>query len=138
MATHSGPSPELEQEFSKLRQLSNGDREQRASQRWPVELPLDGWLDLQDGRDEPIPVLLMDLSSGGVAVVLNDGPQLQPGQRGRLITQAHGGGCGTRPVRCCWLRQQDRLLMVGLAFEGDANQPTNREPSGGATLGRGA
>lgn len=122
--TPSGPAGSapsaLEQELAKLRQLSHDDHNRRDSQRWPVELPLDGWLELDDDASAPIPVVLMDLSSGGVAVVLRSGSPVRTGQRGRLITQAHGGGCGARPVRCCWLRLQDDLLTVGLAFEPDA------------------
>ncbi|MEB3351527.1 MAG: PilZ domain-containing protein [Cyanobacteriota bacterium] len=123
MASQTGlPTPnQLELELAKLRLICDGIGNRRASERWPIELPLEGWLDLEEGPSEPIPVELVDLSSGGVAVALGAEPALQPGQRGRLITQAHGGGCGSRAVRCCWQRSQLWLQVVGLAFESCAN-----------------
>ncbi|MEB3185640.1 MAG: PilZ domain-containing protein [Cyanobacteriota bacterium] len=119
MAADTGqPTPnQLELELAKLRLICQGIGNRRASERWPIDLPLEGWLAVDAGPSEPIPVELVDLSSGGVAVLLGAEPALQPGQRGRLITQAHGGGCGSRAVRCCWQRSQLWLQVAGLAFE---------------------
>jgi hypothetical protein len=128
MASHTGQPitsshapAQLQLELAKLRLICTGLGNRRASERWPIELPLEGWLDVDDGSADPIPVELVDLSSGGVAVVLAAEPALQPGQRGLLITQAHGGGCGSRAVRCCWQRSQLWLQVAGLAFESGAN-----------------
>jgi len=130
MATQPGPAAQGAQaaqviELLKLRLLCTGRAERRASERWPVELPLEGWLQLEGeatpGEPDPaIPVDLVDLSSGGVQVVLAADQPVRPGQQGVLITQAHGGGCGRRPVRCCWQKphpQQGQLQCLGLAFE---------------------
>ena len=105
-------------ELSQLREQGNGER--RGSGRWPVELPLEGWLQLNGQADPPIPVDLLDLSSGGVKVVLGAEHAVPVGAWGELITQAHGGGCGSRSVRCCWQapHQHDPgLQCLGLAFE---------------------
>lgn len=127
----SGPPPTPEELLQTLRLLCNGSGERRASERWPVELPLEGWLQLegnhngagssQGGDLPPIPVDLVDISSGGVQVWLGAQHAVPVGQRGVLITQAHGGGCGYRQVRCCWQRphpQHPQLQCLGLAFDG--------------------
>jgi hypothetical protein len=111
----------LEREFDKLRQITSNPGERRDAKRWPVDWPLEGWLQIDDGGGPPIPVDLVNLSCSGAAVVLAGHHELRPGQRGRLITQAHGAGCGERAVRCCWLRRDDRGQTVGLTFETGAD-----------------
>lgn len=124
-----GPPPTREELLQTLRLLCNASGERRAFERGPVALPLEGWLQLQGDREgegssdglPPIPVDLVDLSSGGVQVRLGARHSVRAGQRGRLITQAHGGGCGYRSVRCCWQRphpQHPQLQCLGLAFDG--------------------
>jgi hypothetical protein len=131
MATQPGPEAQggpataelpaaLELELLKLRALSGTNTNRRASDRWPVELPLEGWLQLAGEPEPPIPVNLVDLSSGGVSVELTADHTVRPGQQGVLITQAHGCGCGQRQVRCCWQRphpQHQHLQHLGLSFE---------------------
>jgi hypothetical protein len=112
----------LEREFDKLRQIISDPGERRDAERWPVDWPLEGWLQIDEESGPPIPVDLVNLSCSGAAVVLEGHHQLRPGQRGRLITQAHGAGCGERTVRCCWLRRDDdRRQTVGLTFETGAD-----------------
>jgi hypothetical protein len=125
MVTQPGPMAQeshaaVELELLKLRVLSSSSGNRRASERWPVELPLEGWLQLEGQPEPPIPVELVDLSSGGVSVVLAAEHGVRPGERGVLITQAHGCGCGQREVRCCWQRTHPKhphLQRLGLSFE---------------------
>jgi hypothetical protein len=113
--------PLLEQELEKLRQMLRDPAERRAAERWPVDWPLEGWLQLEEGDGALIPVKLANLSCSGTAVVLEGDHGLRTGQRGRLITQAHGAGCGERAVRCCWLRSEEGLQTAGLIFEPGAD-----------------
>lgn len=111
--------PSREALLEELRVLCHGPQERRASQRWPVELPLEGWLQLDGEPEPPIPVDLLDLSGSGVQVVLDSHAAVWPGRGGVLITQAHGGGCGRRRVQCHWQRphpQQPLRQCLGLAF----------------------
>lgn len=112
---------QLARELDKLRQILSDPRERRDAERWPVDWPLEGWLQIDEEGGAPIPVDLVNLSCSGAAVVLAEHHELRPGQRGRLITQAHGAGCGERAVRCCWLRRDDRQQTVGLTFETGAD-----------------
>lgn len=112
-----------EELLEQLRELCNSPGERRASERWPVELPLDAWLQLDGGCAPPIPVDLLDLSSGGVQVVLASHHMVRPGRGGVLISQTHGGrdggSCGSRRVQCRWQRphpQQPDRQCLGLAF----------------------
>ena len=90
---------------------------EREGQRWPVEQPMEGWLQWE-GRVLPaIPVEIANFSAGGVAVWVDPRLDLSPGGHGVLITQAHGRGCGYRPVKGCWQVKGDARSLVGLAFE---------------------
>lgn len=90
---------------------------QREGQRWPVEQPMEGWLQWH-GRPSPaIPVEIANFSAGGVAVWVAPQLDLPPGGHGVLITQAHGRGCGYRPVKGCWQVKGTTRSLVGLAFE---------------------
>ena len=90
---------------------------QREGQRWPVEQPMEGWLQWH-GRSAPaIPVEIANFSAGGVAVWVAPQLDLPPGGHGVLITQAHGRGCGYRPVKGCWQVKGTTRSLVGLAFE---------------------
>ncbi len=94
-----------------------GPFNQREGQRWPVEKPMEGWLQW-DGRALPaIPVEIANFSAGGVAVWVAPQLDLPPGGHGVLITQAHGRGCGYRHVKGCWQLKGNAGSLVGLAFE---------------------
>ena len=89
----------------------------REGQRWPVEQPMEGWLQWE-GRVLPvIPVKIANFSAGGVAIWVDPKLDLCPGGHGVLITQAHGRGCGYRPVKGCWQVKGANRSLVGLAFE---------------------
>jgi hypothetical protein len=89
----------------------------REGQRWPMEHPMEGWLDWE-GRFLPaVPVDIANFGAGGVAVWVRQQLDLSPGGHGVLITQAHGRGCGYQSVRCCWQLRGANSSMVGLAFE---------------------
>lgn len=112
-----------EELLDQLRELCNSPGERRASERWPVELRLNAWLQLDGECEPPIPVDLLDLSSGGVQVVLPSHYMVWPGRGGLLISQTHdnsdGGSCGSRRVQCRWQRphpQQPDRQCLGLAF----------------------
>ena len=63
---------------------------------------MEGWLQWE-GRVLPvIPVKIANFSAGGVAIWVDPKLDLCPGGHGVLITQAHGRGCGYRPVKGCW------------------------------------
>jgi hypothetical protein len=90
---------------------------EREGQRWPVEQPMEGWLQWE-GRVLPaIPVEIANFSAGGVAVWVDPQLDLPPGGHGVLITQAHGRGCGYRPVKGCWQVRGGSRSLVGLAFD---------------------
>jgi hypothetical protein len=122
-------SPPLSRQalLEQLRELCNGPSERRAFERWPVDLCLEAWLQLDGKCEPPIPVELLDLSSGGAQVALAGHHRVWPGQGGLLISQTHGegcgsgfgGDCGSRRVQCRWQRphpQQPLRQCLGLAF----------------------
>lgn len=89
----------------------------REGQRWPVEQPMEGWLQWE-GRVLPvIPVDIANFNAGGVAIWVDPKFDLCPGGHGLLITQAHGRGCGYRSVKGCWQVKGANRSLVGLAFE---------------------
>lgn len=97
-------------------------RDQRSSDRWHVDWPLEGVLQLDEDPDQAIEVNLVDFSCGGLGVVLNARYPLRPGQRGTLITQSHGSGCCRRVVHCTWQRPhpiEHNLQSAGFSFEGE-------------------
>lgn len=86
---------------------------------WPMELPQDGWLQLDQNPDAAVPVELVAFSNRGVTVALSAAVRLQQEAAGELLTQAHGAGLSHRLVRFCWLRphpQDPDLQLVGLRF----------------------
>jgi hypothetical protein len=96
------------------------NRDQRSSDRWHVDWPQEGFLQLDDDPDQAIQVTLVDFSCGGLGVVLSASHALRPGLKGQLITQSHGSGCCHRSVRCTWQRPHpvDRHLQsAGFSFE---------------------
>ena len=96
--------------------VSRPPANQREGPRWPVERPMEGWLQW-DGLGLPaIPVEIVNFSAGGVAVWVDAQLDLPPGGQGVLITQAHGRGCGYRPVKGCWQLKGSQRSLVGLAF----------------------
>ncbi len=98
-------------------------RNQRSSDRWHVDWPQEGFLQLDDDPDQAIQITLVDFSCGGLGVVLSASHALRPGQKGQLITQSHGSGCCQRSVRCTWQRPHpvDRHLQsAGFSFEAGA------------------
>jgi hypothetical protein len=118
-------SPPLSRQalLEQLRELRNGPGERRSFERWPVDLRLEAWLQLDRECEPPIPVELLDLSSGGAQVALAGDHRMGPGQGGLLISQTHGescgGDCGSRRVQCRWQRphpQQPLRQCLGLAF----------------------
>jgi len=119
-ATLSAATPLTREELlAQLLLLCNGPGERRAFERWPVDLQLEAWLQLDGETDPPIPVDLLDLSSGGVQVLLAGHPTVWPGRGGVLITETRGGSCGSRRVACRWQRPHPELPLrqcLGLAF----------------------
>lgn len=90
---------------------------QREGQRWPVERPMEGLLQWEGRALPAIPVEIANFSAGGVAVWVSPQLDIPPGGHGVLITQAHGRGCGYRPVKGCWQVKGTTRSLVGLAFE---------------------
>lgn len=90
---------------------------QREGQRWPVEQPMEGLLQWEGRALPAIPVQIANFSAGGVAVWVAPQLDLPRGGHGVLITQAHGRGCGYRPVKGCWQLKGTTRSLVGLAFE---------------------
>jgi hypothetical protein len=94
--------------------------DRRKGLRWRYDWHQEGWLQVHDTPESTIPVILVDFSAGGVGVVLHGSHNVHPGQSGQLMTQAHGGGCSVRPVRCRSIRThplEERLRYLGLSFE---------------------
>jgi hypothetical protein len=95
----------------------SGDR--RSVERWPVDRPLEGWLQLEGEGGAAFPLILIDFSTAGVVVAFSMHRFVWPGQCGDLITQSHGAGCCHRPVCCRWQRFHGRnreLRCAGLGF----------------------
>lgn len=98
---------------------------------WPMGLPQEGWLQLDQDSADAAPVDLVAFSSRGVTVALAAAVTLRPGAAATLLTHAHGAGLSHRLVRCCWQRldPQDPLRqLAGLRFAVD-------EPSRSASQG---
>jgi hypothetical protein len=99
---------------------ANVHLDQRSSDRWHVDWPLEGFLQLDDDPGQTIQVTLVDFSGAGLAVVLTAEVALHPGQTGQLITQSHGSGCRHRLVRCTWRRPHQvdpQLQSAGFSFQ---------------------
>lgn len=111
--------PAADQELQSLCLRYRHSCESRSLERWPVDRPLEGWLQLEAESDAPFPLILIDFSTAGVVVAFSMHRLVWPGQCGDLITQSHGAGCGHRPVRCRWQRFHGRnrdLRCAGLGF----------------------
>ena len=94
----------------------------REASYWPMGLPQDGWLLLDQNPCAEVPLALVALSDRGVTVVLSADVGLQPNAPGQLLTQAHGAGLRHRPVRCCWHRPhplKSEWQLAGLRFAAD-------------------
>lgn len=94
----------------------------REASYWPMGLPQDGWLLLDQDAGAAVPLELVAFSDKGVTVVLSAGIGLQPNAPGQLLTQAHGAGLGHRLVRCCWHRPhplRSEWQLAGLRFAAD-------------------
>jgi hypothetical protein len=86
---------------------------------WPLKSAMDGWLNLDQGLQEPFPVILVSFDCAGVGVVLGMEHAVHAGQLADLTTQAHGAGCQHRPVRCSQRTdyfQKMTLQYVALSF----------------------
>lgn len=96
--------------------------ERRRSRRWSVDLNLEGWLELNDVEGAHIPLKFMNFGPGGIGVILYASTPPDSNHCGKLITQAHGGGCQSKPVCCRSLRAHPRdpgLWWAGYSFESD-------------------
>lgn len=94
----------------------------REASYWPMAVPQDGWLQLDQDPGAAAPLVLAAFSDRGVTVVLSADVGLQPNAPGQLLTQAHGAGLRHRPVRCCWHRPHpltSEWQLAGLRFAGD-------------------
>ena len=94
----------------------------REASYWPMAVPQDGWLQLDQDPGAAVPLVLAAFSDRGVTVVLSADVGLQPNAPGQLLTQAHGAGLRHRPVRCCWHRPHpltSEWQLAGLRFAGD-------------------
>lgn len=86
---------------------------------WPMGVPQEGWLQLDQDPEIAAPVDLVAFSHRGVTVVLSAAVSLRPEAAGQLLTQAHGAGLGHRFVRCCWHRPHPldpQRQLAGLRF----------------------
>lgn len=89
---------------------------------WPMGIPQDGWLELDQDPDAAAPLQLVAFSNRGVTVVLSAAVCLKPDASGQLLTQAHGAGLCHRRVRCCWHRPHpldSQWQLAGLRFAAD-------------------
>jgi hypothetical protein len=92
---------------------------------WPVDVPLEGWLQLDAADPQVVHVDLFAFSRQCLGVILMDAVTLQQGSPGILMLQAHGAGLSHRPVRLCWHRphpQDPQRQIAGL--RPDRNQRT--------------
>jgi hypothetical protein len=62
----------------------------REGQRWPVEHPMEGWLDWHGWFLPAVPVEIANFGAGGVAVLVRQQLELSPG--------GHGVFCSPRPM----------------------------------------
>lgn len=89
---------------------------------WPVDYPQDGLLQLSGEAATDIHVDLIGFSRMGVSVMMAAEHPIHQGEKGLLITQAHGGGCSYHPVTCCWHRLDPgdhHRQCAGLRYEDD-------------------
>ena len=108
-----------DQELQLLCKLYGHSRDRRSMERWPVDRPLEGWLQLEGAGGAAFPLILIDFSTAGVVVAFSMHRFVWLGQCGDLITQSHGAGCCHRPVCCRWQRFHSRnreLRCAGLGF----------------------
>lgn len=89
---------------------------------WPMGVPQDGWLQLDQDSGAAVPLELVAFSDRGVTVILPADVGLQSNAPGQLLTQAHGAGLRHRSVRCCWHRPhplKSEWQLAGLRFAAD-------------------
>lgn len=91
-------------------------RNRRADRRYPVELPMTGWLDLDGERVTSLPVEVVDVSAGGLCVLMDSGLSVEPGVRGDFVSPSHAGPCSHKVVVTRWRRCGEATCLVGLAF----------------------
>ncbi|NDG76023.1 MAG: PilZ domain-containing protein [Synechococcaceae bacterium WB8_1B_136] len=88
----------------------------RADRRYPVECPISGWLDLEGKGAASLPAQVVDVSAGGLCVLLGSAGSVEPGQRGDFVSPSHAGPCSHRVVVTRWRRCDQATCLVGLAF----------------------
>lgn len=116
------PARHLEQ-LAALRALAaelSGDR--REYQRQTLEPHLLARLQLDADGATAIPLLLIDLGSGGTRALAPAGMPLQAGMTGTLVTGEGGRREGQRQVRVRWVKPQARAELLGLSFENRGRQ----------------
>ncbi len=112
-----GQQERQEAQLAALRALAadlSGDR--RRFQRESMKPRLMAQLLLESPHPGPIPVVLIDLGSGGARAVARAGTRLPIGSVGRLLTGGAHGREGERQVRVLWSRPLQGGQVLGLAF----------------------
>ncbi len=105
-------------QLAALRALANelnGDR--RHYRRQPVEPLLAGHLELDQTNTPALPLLLIDLGSGGARAITPATALVPTDSRGRLLTGPPDRPTGMRQVRVRWVKAQGSTQLLGLAFE---------------------
>ena len=98
--------------------------ERRLYQRQLLEPRLPGRLELEGPNAAAVPLLLVDLGSGGARALAPAGAALRAGSQGRLVT-GHGGRVqGMRRVQVRWITPQRGMQLLGLSFEPPASTST--------------
>lgn len=118
MALSTRTLSQQEAQLAALRALAaelSGER--RQFQRQPLEPGLSGQLELHTKPGAAVPLLLMDLGSGGARALAPASAALQAGSLGRLLTAGPGGREGQRQVRVRWIRPEGNAQLLGLSFE---------------------
>jgi hypothetical protein len=91
-------------------------RNRRADLRYPVEMPMTGWLDLEGDAAASRPVQVVDVSAGGLCVLLDSALSVEPGLRGDFVSPSHAGPCSHKVVVTRWRRCGEATCLVGLSF----------------------
>ena len=110
-------APSSQAQLTALRVLAaelSGER--RLFHRELLEPRLMAQLQLEGPCPGPIPVVLIDVSSGGVKAAARSGLALRIGSVGRLVTGGADGCEGERQVRVAWSRPEGGAQLLGLAF----------------------
>jgi hypothetical protein len=91
-------------------------RNRRADLRYPAELPINGWLDLEGDQHPSVPAQVVDVSAGGLCVLVAADLPVEPGVRGEFVSPTHAGPCSHKVVVARWRRCGPQTCLVGLAF----------------------